>query len=51
LLIPKQDSHWNKLDIDGNNSIDERFSTFSKIMFNQLEKVIKLNSLEKIIYI
>lgn len=51
LVIPKQDAHWDKMDIDGNNSIEDRFSTFTKNMLYQLEKIQKTNTLEKIIYI
>ena len=51
LLIPKQDVHWNKYDIDGKNDINERFSTFTKSMLSQLEKVQATNEIEKIIYI
>lgn len=51
LLIPKQDAHWNKADIYGNNSIEDRFQTFTKTLLYQLENVIKTHSLEKITYI
>ncbi len=51
LVIPKQDAHWDKLDIDGNNSIEDRFASFTKVMLIQLEKSQKTNTLEKIIYI
>lgn len=51
LVIPKQDAHWDKADIDGNNSIEDRFATFTKNILYQLEKVQKTNTLEKIIYI
>ncbi len=51
LLIPKQDSHWNKQDIDGKNSIEERFAKFTKILVGQLEKVRLTNQLEEINYI
>ena len=51
LVIPKQDAHWDKLDIDDNNSIEDRFAIFTKTMLYQLEKVLKTNTLEKIIYI
>jgi len=51
LVIPKQDAHWDKLDIDGNNSIEDRFASFTKVMLTQLEKSQKTNTLEKIIYI
>lgn len=51
LLIPKQDAHWNKRDIDGKNSIEDRFKTFTQTLLGQLEKIIKTNNLEKITYI
>jgi hypothetical protein len=51
LLIPKQDAHWDKRDVDGNNNIEERFETFTKSLLSQLEKIQLTNSLEKIIYI
>lgn len=51
LLIPKQDAHWNKADIYGNNSIEDRFQTFTKTLLYQLENVIKTHDLEKITYI
>jgi hypothetical protein len=51
LLIPKQDVHWDKRDVDGNNDMEKRFETFTKSLLSQLEKVQLTNSLEKIIYI
>jgi len=51
LLIPKQDAHWNMLDINGQNSIEDRFATFTKALLSQLEKCILTNNLEKIVYI
>lgn len=51
LLIPKQDAHWNKKDINGDNSIEDRFAVFTKTLLSQLENVIKTNTLEKITYI
>lgn len=51
LLIPKQDVHWDKHDIDGNNDMDKRFETFTKTLLSQLEKLQLTNNLEKIIYI
>lgn len=51
LVIPKQDAHWNKFDINGNNSIEDRFKTFTKSLINQVEKATSYNTLEKIVYI
>jgi hypothetical protein len=51
LIIPKQDAHWNMYDINGQNSIEDRFATFTKALLNQLEKCILTNNLEKIVYI
>lgn len=51
LVIPKQDIHWNKYDIDGNNSMEMRFVEFMTTVLIQLDKVKKLNKLDKIIYV
>ena len=51
LIIPKQDAHWNMYDVKGQNSIGERFSTFTKALLSQLEKCILTNNLEKIVYV
>lgn len=51
LIIPKQDAHWNKADINGNNSIEDRFKQFTQLLLEQLEKVIATNNLEEIVYI
>lgn len=51
LVIPKQDSHFNKFDINGANSIDDRFAIFTKTLLFQLENVTKTNNLEEIVYI
>lgn len=51
LLIGKQDVHWNKFDIDGNNSIEKRFADFTLLISKQLDRVQKLHNLDKIIYV
>jgi len=51
LLIPKQDAHFNKFDIGGENDIDNRFKEFNDTLLNQLNKIIKSHELEKIVYI
>lgn len=51
LFIGKQDIHWNKWDMNGNNSIEKRFTTFTQTILIQLEKILKTNTLEKIIYV
>jgi len=51
LLIPKQDAHFNKYDIDGKNNIAERFKAFTRSLLNQLEKVSATSNIEKIFYI
>ena len=51
LFIPKQDAHWNKHDINGDNSIEDRFRVFTKTLLEQLEKVTKTNFLEEIVYV
>ena len=51
LLIPKQDAHFNKYDIDGKNDINERFKAFTRSLLSQLEKVSATSNIEKIFYI
>lgn len=51
LIIPKQDAHWNKADINGNNSIEDRFKQFTQLLLQQLEKATAINNLEEIVYI
>jgi len=51
LIIPKQDAHWNKADINGNNSIEDRFKQFTQLLLQQLEKATATNTLEEIVYI
>ena len=51
LFIGKQDINWNKWDMNGNNSIEQRFATFTQTILIQLEKVLKTNTLEKVIYV
>jgi len=51
LVIPKQDAHWNAYDVKGENSIEDRFATFTKTLYHQLEKVSLTNELDKIIYV
>jgi hypothetical protein len=51
LLIPKQDAHFNKFDIGGENDIEVRFQEFKDTLINQLNKIIRSHDLEKIVYI
>lgn len=51
LIIPKQDAHWNKSDINGDNSIEDRFKQFTQLLLQQLEKATATNTLEEIVYI
>jgi hypothetical protein len=50
-IIPKQDAHWSKKDIHGDNSMEDRFARFTKILSIQLEKTSKTNFIEEIVYI
>jgi hypothetical protein len=51
LVINKQDAHYNKIDVDGNNSIEERFARMAYRMETILNQASLSNSLDKIIYI
>lgn len=51
LVINKQDSHLNKLDIQGNNNIDERFATYIQKVETILDQAVLSNSITDIKYI
>lgn len=51
LILPKQDAHFNKFDILGENDILKRFAIISNATLNMLEKAISTNSLEQVVYI
>jgi hypothetical protein len=51
LIINKQDSHLNKLDIEGNNDIEERFGTFIQKVEIILNQASLSNNLTDIKYI
>jgi hypothetical protein len=51
LVINKQDPHYNKLDVNGENDTFARFSTISYKIELILEQATLSNNLEKIIYI
>lgn len=51
LIINKQDAHYNKFSVKGNNSMEDRFAS----VYNKTEKVLKkagvLSNLQKVIYV
>jgi hypothetical protein len=51
LIFPKQDAHFNKFDIDGKNSIEDRFSINKSSISNMLSKATATNHLEEVLYI
>lgn len=51
LVINKQDAHYNKIDVDGNNNIDERFVRMMYRVGTILEQASLSNKLTKVIYI
>ena len=51
LVINKQDSHLNKLDIEGNNDILERFATYIQKVETILNQAILSNNVTEIKYI
>ena len=51
LILPKQDAHFDKFDIAGDNSIDSRFKANAKSVLNMLKKATATNSLEEVVYI
>lgn len=51
LVINKQDSHLNKLDIEGNNNIEKRFGTYIQKVETILNQAALSNNLTEIKYI
>lgn len=51
LILPKQDAHFNKFDISGDNDILERFKISSNAVLSMLEKAVATNNLEQVVYI
>jgi hypothetical protein len=51
LILPKQDAHFNKFDVYGNNDIETRFAVMLDATINTVEKAKLSNSLEQITYI
>lgn len=51
LILPKQDAHFNKYDIMGENDIKKRFETIYRATNNLLLKTLAINNLTDIVYI
>ena len=51
LVINKQDSHYNKLDVNGDNDLQGRFATMAYRIETILSQASLSNNLEKVIYI
>lgn len=51
LLLPQQDAHFNKLDIDGNNDIDERFQRVRDSAREIVSRATGNYNLDQIVYI
>ena len=51
LVLPKQDAHFNKLDINGYNDILSRFNANSSSINNMLAKATATNCLDETVYI
>ena len=51
LILPKQDAHFNKLDIYGNNDIENRFSVNHFSILNMLKKAEATNFIKEVVYI
>lgn len=51
LILPKQDSHLNKYDINGENDILDRFLTIEKSVLNMVGKAAGGRVIEEIVYI
>ena len=51
LVINKQDAHYNKADVDGNNNLEERFARMAYRIETILGQAALSNNLDKVIYI
>lgn len=51
LVINKQDAHYNKFDVNGNNDLQGRFATMAYRVETILSQASLSNNLEKVIYI
>lgn len=51
LILPKQDAHFNKLDVNGENDINKRFQRIEEATYKMVKKAGIGNTLEKITYI
>jgi UDP-2,3-diacylglucosamine pyrophosphatase LpxH len=51
LILPKQDAHYNKYDIYGNNSIESRFSKEQLSILNMVTKASATNYIDEVVYI
>lgn len=51
LILPKQDSHYNKYDVYGSNNIDNRFNTTYNSVSKMLLKANATNTLDEVVYI
>jgi len=50
LVLPRQDLHWNKYDIMGNNNINKRFSYILDATQNVVNRVVSAFNLSEVIY-
>lgn len=51
LLINKQDSHYNKLDVEGSNNLSERFARMAYRIETILSQAALSNNLERVVYV
>lgn len=51
VIFPKQDAHYNKFDINGNNDITDRFTVDQASVWRMLTKASALNTIKEIVYI
>jgi hypothetical protein len=51
LVINKQDAHYNKYDVDGDNSIDDRFDRIFQKISVIIEQAVISNYIDKVVYI
>lgn len=51
IILPKQDAHYNKFDIMGDNSIEQRFEDNIQAIARILARVTSVNEIEEAVYV
>lgn len=51
IILPKQDAHYNKWDVRGENEIEDRFGRISELTEDILKEVSATKNIDKVVYV